>query len=166
MLRRCSKSRLRRFHRSPPDRRLLEGWTQAGYHCCNREGRGGRCRKGEIVAKQPSKGRKPASKSKKPATPPKDASESQVKTGPIIDAIPAEVHRKPDVTPVTEPSAEAPAVAADPAPEPPKSATPPPAPKPAAAPKPSALPLVLGGLTAGVIGFAVATLTAHRPMMA
>ena len=109
------------------------------------------------VAKQPAKGRKTPAKAKKPAQTTKASIES---ASSPIDAIPAEVHPKPSSA-----STKANATASVPSIE--KAATPsePRVPEtPASTPAPVAqnrtLPLVLGGLIAGVIGFAVANLTA------
>jgi hypothetical protein len=126
------------------------------------------------VAKQPAKGRKTPTKTQKPASQTAKTPESAAKTAPVIDAIPEEVRAKaapaPKKTaPAAKPAAAKPKVDAtvqkkpvvpEPAPKP----TPPPPPKPApAAQQNSFLPLALGGLVAGVIGFAVATFTAPQP---
>lgn len=132
------------------------------------------------MAKQPAKGRKTPPKAKKPAAKAAKAPESPAEAKPVIDAIPAEVHdsaTKTDTSAKTTPTAakdRKPAASTAPQPKPkpaPEQATAPTVPKtapakPASAPAPAAqqsnsfLPLALGGLLAGVIGFAVATFTA------
>lgn len=124
------------------------------------------------MAKQPAKGQKTAKSTPAKAT---TGVESSDVKGPVIDAIPAEVHATPaEVTnaldgpkfeQVAGTLAEKPTEAApqgtDPEPvEPPQapataSATPAPATQ-----GPGFLPLLLGGLLAGVLGYAVATFTA------
>lgn len=140
----------------------------------------------ENVAKQPAKGQETAkSTSAQAATP----AESSAAKGPMIDAIPAEVHAKPADAAKTAAATSVPKVdkalaaaiapntqkapkpdAAKPAEKAPdeKPAAPAPAAKPAEKPAPAPaasagpgfFPLLLGGLLAGVIGFAVASLTA------
>ena len=127
------------------------------------------------MANQPAKGRKtPARARKTPATAPA-MSES---TGPLIDRIPPEQH--PELSPivlakpVSEPAAPKKQAVASEASKPTEASKPAETPKPAATeqktetvkPAESAparsggfLPLLLGGIAAGVIGFAVATLT-------
>jgi hypothetical protein len=113
------------------------------------------------VAKQPAKGSKAP---KKTGNEPKVLSESDVAAS-LVDAIPAEVHSDVKAAPaevpqnVTEIAVEArqePIAKADE-----------PAPIPATAQSGSGgagfLPLALGGLLAGVIGFAVAKYTAPQP---
>ncbi len=115
------------------------------------------------MAKQPSKGRKIPEEPKNAVKTEEGTPESVTATTPMIDAIPAEVHNKAAPEEVKPP--EAPAVPSvekrKPAPEP---ETQPEAPK-AAQPqqKGGFFPLALGGLVAGVIGFAAATLTAPAP---
>ena len=115
------------------------------------------------MAKQPSKGRKTPEEPKNAVKTEEGTPESVTATKPMIDAIPAEVHNKAAPEEVKPP--EAPAVPSvekrKPAPEP---ETQPEAPK-AAQPqqKVGFFPLALGGLVAGVIGFAAATLTAPAP---
>lgn len=115
------------------------------------------------MAKQPSKGRKTPEEPKNAVKTEKGTPESVTATKPMIDAIPAEVHTKAASEEVKPP--EAPAVPSvekrKPTPEP---ETQPEAPK-AAQPqqKGGFFPLALGGLVAGVIGFAAATLTAPAP---
>ncbi len=103
------------------------------------------------MAKQPAKGHKARAKPQKPAV---DIADTVESVGPVIDAIPAEVHIKPQVD----------------HPEPVETAAVPPVTKPQAKPDPAPaptaatrngrfFPLLLGGLIAGVIGFAVATFT-------
>lgn len=136
------------------------------------------------MAKQPAKGQKTPTRKRKAAD---QTPESAAKTAPVVDAIPAEVRTKTVSTtsapnkpatkevassakPAAEPSEDSAAKAA------PKenSKTPTPAsaknqpdvtaekPKTAPAQQNSFLPLALGGLVAGVIGFAVATFTAPQ----
>lgn len=138
------------------------------------------------MAKQPAKGRQTPTKPQKAPEKAKAAPESIADKAPVVDAIPAEVlakaapkaPEKPE-TPQKAPEKASEKVAEKTAPVT-KSAAPEtsakenvqptPAPKPAAppAPKPapkqnnSFLPLALGGLVAGVIGFAVATFTAPQ----
>ncbi len=133
----------------------------------------------EYVAKQPAKGQKAA---KSTSTPAQSKSESSPAKGPVIDAIPAEVHAKqaqttaaPAVPKVEKPKdavkPQTDAKTTDDASKPAETAKPADPPKPAEAPKPTPaasqqksgpgfLALLLGGLLAGVIGFALATLTA------
>ncbi len=129
-----------------------------------------------IVAKEPAKGRKTPTKSEKTADQAAKAPESDAKVAPVVDAIPAEVRPKAVPTPAT-PEKTAPAGKSSTAKPLPDAMTEKPAPKPQAAaakpettPKPvpapvqqsNFLPLALGGLVAGVIGFAVATFTAPQ----
>jgi hypothetical protein len=134
-----------------------------------------------IVAKQPAKGRKIPTKSEKAADQSSKVSELDAKAAPVVDAIPAEVRAKstptsplPEETvPAAKSATEKPKrdVAAEkPAPEP-QAAVENPEPKPTPvtpklAPTPvqqgSFLPLALGGLVAGVIGFTVSTFTAPQ----
>ena len=123
------------------------------------------------MAKQPAKGRKTPTKPGKPADQAAKTPESVAKSGPVIDAIPAEVRAK--AAPAT-PTPKKTAPASNPAADKPKvdpvvekeAAVAKPAPKPVSTPAPaqhnSFLPLALGGLVAGVIGFAVATFTAPQ----
>ncbi len=107
------------------------------------------------MANQPANGRKTPAKSTKPAETDVQPTESAAVVEPKVDPIPPEVHAKEAVQPV--------ATASVPATEKPKPAPP----KPSSAPKtpPQAarsngfLPLLLGGVLAGVLGFAVATYT-------
>lgn len=111
------------------------------------------------MAKQPAKGRKTPAKPKKTTDEAPAPAESVVASGPVVDAIPAEVYPK-----AAEPAEK-------PAPTPPPVQEPKPAPiaetsqpaSPAPAKQTGFLPLALGGLVAGVIGFAVATFTAPQP---
>lgn len=116
--------------------------------------------KGEDVAKQPAKGRKAPAKSAKTTQSRKAADES---TAPLIDTIPPEIHNKAAPEPPARPE-PVPAVPENPAPETKKPD--PETPSPAASPKPEPVaqgnrfvPMVFGGLVAGAIGFAIATLT-------
>lgn len=131
------------------------------------------------MAKQPAKGRKAPTKTVKAADQAAKAPESSAKVAPVVDVIPAEVRGKTTPTP---PVPEKTAPAAQSASDKPKSdvaaekSTPTPQavsdkpepkptpvpPKPAPAQQGSFLPLALGGLVAGVIGFAVATFTAPQ----
>lgn len=113
------------------------------------------------MAKQPSKGRKAASETGETPDSGTRSPESVETTGPLIDVIPPEIHAQamaetaPTVEEQAQPEPETIVEAA------PKSETP-------ARPQPATqqssgggfLPLALGGLLAGVIGFAVATFTA------
>ncbi len=116
------------------------------------------------MAKQPAKGRKIPTKTQKAVDQTAKTPESAAKTAPVVDAIPAEVRAN--------------TVPPKPAPDKPAAKKVAPAPKPTAeqakpvvaAEKPNPtpdqqnrfLPLALGGLVAGVIGFAVATFTAPQ----
>lgn len=126
------------------------------------------------MAKQPAKGRKTPARPKKTPVKRRKAVESPKA---VIDAIPPEVHAKPVATPPSaatkpvEALAEKPKPAEKPGAAPKTAATPGAPPKPTPEPKPDRqpttpparqggfIPLVLGGLIAGVIGFGVATLT-------
>ena len=97
-----------------------------------------------------------------------NAAESVAKTGPAIDAIPAEVHvavknsdpARPEKTPVpVVKKASKPVETAPETPVSPKTPVPPTTPEQPKSSGTGFLPLVLGGLIAGVIGFAMATLT-------
>ena len=129
------------------------------------------------MAKQPAKGRKTATRSQNTTDQAKKAPESAAKNAPAIDAIPAEVRAKParaipaskEPTSKSVPEVKKPApnaVTEKPKPDAEKPTPAPIAKKPAPQPTPAPeqqgrfLPLVLGGLIAGVIGFAVATFTA------
>lgn len=108
------------------------------------------------MAKQPAKGRKTPAKPKKAAQTEAAKSESVTPAGPMIDVIPAEVHTKaaPQEPKVAE-TKEVPVAAKSdsaPKPEPAKTAQP--------TQSSGFLPLLLGGLVAGVIGFAIASLSA------
>ena len=131
------------------------------------------------MAKQPAKGRKAPTKTVKAADQAAKAPESSAKVAPVVDVIPAEVRGNTTPTsPVPEKTAPAVKSASDkpksdvaaekstPTPQavsdkPEPKPTPVP-PKPAPAQQGSFLPLALGGLVAGVIGFAVATFTAPQ----
>ena len=112
------------------------------------------------MAKQPARGRKTATKAKKPTAPAQKPAESAPAQPAVMDAIPPEVHVQKETHDVSAakaaPASAKPKDAVDAAER--KSAAPMPAPAPA--PKSGFLPLALGGLAAGVIGFAVATFTA------
>lgn len=133
---------------------------------CHLHNRGWGCKKGENVAKQPAKGRKAPSKSRKSAETRQAAAESEGQKKPLIDAIPAEVHKKPAVE-KTSPKASVPNIEKPKVAEPAEKskeqaavAAPPPSTTP---PKKSGfLPLLFGGLIAGGIGFAIANITAPR----
>ena len=107
------------------------------------------------MAKQPAKGRKTPAKTGKAAQTDAVKSESVESSGPMIDAIPAEVHTK--AAPQEPKVEETTAVQVDEKPAP----APKPAPPSAVQPTSNAgfFPLLLGGLVAGVIGFAIASLT-------
>lgn len=111
------------------------------------------------MAKQPAKGRKTPAKPKNAATSATAKPESVASAQPVVDTIPAEVHSKA----VSSAPQKAPEKVSEPAKAPDK-------PKASAAPKAAApantkpqssgfVPLALGGLVAGVIGFGVASLT-------
>lgn len=106
------------------------------------------------MAKQPAKGRKVPAKSPKPAETPQNGTESAPVTEPVVDAIPVEVHKKPAVVP-PEPAQTVPDVKKPVKPP----VTPPVAPAPPVQQKSTFIPLVFGGLIAGAIGFAIATLS-------
>ena len=113
------------------------------------------------MAKQPAKGRKTPAKSKKATQTEAVKPESVTPAEPAVDVIPPEVHAdtKPQIVESVE-TAEKPSApeVEKTEPTPPETPTPPPAPQePANA---GFLPLLLGGVLAGVIGFAVATFTA------
>ena len=112
------------------------------------------------MAKQPAKGRKTAPKTRKAAVAPENAVESASENTPVIDAIPAEVHPKPAVAAPQEAPTEPPSKP-EPTPVQPKE-PPKPTPPPPPAQKSGVLPLVFGGLIAGVIGFAVANFAAPQ----
>jgi hypothetical protein len=111
------------------------------------------------VAKQPAKGRKTTTKAVKAAGSPAKATESAAEGPAVVDAIPPEVHAKaaPKATPAKKEHAPKSAV---PPVSKPKPATPTPPSTPTPTNQGRFMPLVLGGLVAGVIGFAVATFTA------
>lgn len=116
------------------------------------------------MAKQPAKGSKAPKKTEKEAIEAQALSESDI-AAPMIDAIPAEVHSDVKAEPAKE-SQETTKNAAEARQEPAAKAVEP-APIPAT-PKSNSgnagfLPLALGGLLAGVIGYAVATFTAPQP---
>ena len=130
------------------------------------------------MAKQPAKGRKTPTRAKKPAeTAPKPAESAQAKPA-AVDVIPPEVRAQatqaktpaakttpvpPTPQPATDVTEQKPAEKkpAEKKPAETKPAAPKPAPVPAQ--QSNFLPLALGGLLAGVIGFAVATFTAPTP---
>ena len=110
------------------------------------------------MAKQPAKGRKTPAKSQNTAQIEAATPESADAVGTIIDAIPPEVHA--ELTPeLVEPveTASVPEVAKT-VPAPVETPAPPKAPEQTSGG--GFLPLLLGGVLAGVIGFAVATFTA------
>ncbi|WP_108813401.1 COG4223 family protein [Loktanella sp. Alg231-35] len=106
------------------------------------------------MAKQPAKGRKAPEKTENEVIEAKALSESDGVV-PSIDAIPAEVHG--DVKAGDMPTPQQP-VEAEAEPTPVEPAAP-----PADSRNAGFFPLALGGLLAGVIGFAVATFTAPQP---
>lgn len=139
------------------------------------------------MAKQPAKGQKTPTRKRKAADHTAKTPEPAAKTAPVVDAIPVEVRTKTVSTTSTpnKPATKEVASSAKPAAEPSKasaakaapeenSKTPTPAaaknqpdatakkPNTAPAQQNSFLPLALGGLVAGVIGFAVATFTAPQ----
>lgn len=107
------------------------------------------------MAKQPAKGRKTPAEPKNAAKTETVKPESAVASKPIIDVIPAEVHNKaaPDEKKVPEATTVAPAESPRPDPRPDTQK------ETQQVPKNGFFPLALGGLLAGVIGYAVATLT-------
>ncbi|MDX8353001.1 hypothetical protein [Cognatiyoonia sp. IB215182] len=129
------------------------------------------------MAKQPAKGRKVPPKSAESAPAPQNATESDNAQKPLFDAIPAEILIKPSVeaasaapsVPVVEKTADdARADQPDAAPvsaeaAPPKEPAPAPS-KPAPAKQGGGfIPLLLGGLIAGGIGYAVAQVNMPQP---
>lgn len=116
------------------------------------------------MAKQPAKGSKAPKKTEKEAIEAQALSESDI-AAPMIDAIPAEVHSDVKAEPAKE--SQETTENADEARQEPAAKAVEPAPIPAT-PKSNSgnagfLPLALGGLLAGVIGYAVATFTAPQP---
>ncbi len=107
------------------------------------------------MAKQPAKGRKTPAEPKNAAKTETVKPESAVASKPIIDVIPAEVHNKaaPDEKKVPEATTVAPVESPKPDPKPDTQK------ETQQVPKNGFFPLALGGLLAGVIGYAVATLT-------
>jgi hypothetical protein len=116
------------------------------------------------VVKQPAKSRKAANDGAVSTDQTAGFAESVAQEKPLIDVIPPEVHPTNNL-PAPEVSAPAPSSPqpADTPDEPESSPDPTPRPSPPPAPKSSSgggfLPLILGGLLAGVIGYGVATLT-------
>ncbi len=116
------------------------------------------------MAKQPAKGSKAPKKTEKEAIEAQALSESDI-AAPMIDAIPAEVHSDVKAEPAKD--SQETTENADEARQEPAAKAVEPAPIPAT-PKSNSgnagfLPLALGGLLAGVIGYAVATFTAPQP---
>lgn len=121
------------------------------------------------MAKQPAKGRKTPAKPKNTARTDAAKPESAAASKPAIDAIPAEVHvtapQPGDKAAVSQkPDSASSAAVADtpepkPSPETPKAA----APTTETTRGGGFFPLLLGGVAAGVIGFAVASLTTPPP---
>lgn len=114
------------------------------------------------MAKQPAKGRKTPAKPTNAAKKQGTVTESVAPSKPVIDAIPAEVHSKAEPEKAKLAAASVPSVEKST----PESAQTPPS-KPASSPPAKAqgagfLPLLLGGLIAGIIGFAIASLTPPR----
>lgn len=117
------------------------------------------------MAKQPAKGRKTPAEPKNAATSGEGATESAAAVQPMVDAIPPEVHAKaaPSV-PAVKSSETAKAAQTREDPKPAEKPNVPETSKTAAPAQPKSqgggfFPLALGGLLAGVIGFAVASLT-------
>ncbi|WP_342069346.1 COG4223 family protein [Yoonia algicola] len=114
------------------------------------------------MAKQPAKGRKTPAEPKNAAKSGKATSESVAPVQPVVDAIPPEVHTRTAASvPSVKPS-ETVKTAEKPKPTDQSKAAE--TPKSVAPEKPKTqnsgfFPLLLGGLLAGVIGFAVASLT-------
>jgi len=114
------------------------------------------------VAKQPAKGRKTAQRKPKTGKAPAKKAESSVSSPVLFDAIPAEVRAQPASSPAQEPSeniAEAPERAA---PEPTKETISSAPASPAPQRSGGIIPLLLGGVAAGAIGFFIATVTASE----
>ena len=116
------------------------------------------------VAKQPAKGRKTAGDGAETPDERGAGTESVTTESTLFDAIPPEVHQTPSLPTSEDAAQEAPATQPDePEAEPARSPDPVPEPAPSPAPKAASgggfLPLTLGGLLAGVIGYGVATLT-------
>lgn len=110
------------------------------------------------MANQPAKGRKTPAKSQEVADDGPQAAESATQPAPVGDIIPPEVHVEAKApAPKAMEKAAAPTNETSDKPTPPPPAT---APAKATATNNGFLPLALGGVLAGVIGFAVATLTA------
>lgn len=117
------------------------------------------------MAKQPAKGRKTSAEPKNAANSGAGTTESAAPGQPVVDAIPPEVHAKPASSVPAVKSSETVKAAQTPedpkpvekpdVPETPKTATP----APSKSQGGGFFPLALGGLLAGVIGFAVASLT-------
>lgn len=114
------------------------------------------------MAKQPAKGQKAASGSQKPAEEVVQASESTAAPATLVDLIPAEVHAAKAAQPAKEtsiPAVQKTEKSPEASFEKPTEAAKLKASPPPAAQKSGFLPLALGGLVAGVIGFGVATFT-------
>lgn len=113
------------------------------------------------MAKQPAKGRKTPAKPRKAPQSAASISESANTVEPAIDTIPPEVHAKtvPEDVKTEEPTAAPPTEKKESAPVAPSAPKPPPPP----AQNAGFFPMALGGLLAGVIGFAIATFTAPAP---
>ncbi len=113
------------------------------------------------MAKQPAKGGKTPAKSRK--TPVKTAKpDESIKAEAVIDPIPPEFHTPPSAEITTAPAPDAEKIVQA-APVPPTQEPEPERSEPVAPPpqrKGGFLPLVLGGLLAGVIGYGIATLSA------
>ena len=121
------------------------------------------------MAKQPAKGRKTPAKPRNAAKTEPARAESAGAAQPAIDAIPAEVHATATPPKQKATASENPDAASSlPAADAPKPAAAPEHPKTAAAVPENPrghgfLPLMIGGVLAGVIGFAVASLTTPPP---
>ena len=116
------------------------------------------------MAKQPAKGRKPAAKQKKTTQSRRTSGESAKAVKPMVDAIPAEVHKK-SATNIQKTDIQKPVPSKSDAPAPdlkkpdvqPNKAPVQQQPPVVAKPKSTFVPLVFGGVIAGAIGFAIAS---------
>ncbi len=107
------------------------------------------------MANQPAHGRKTPAKPTKDADTVVQSAESAAVVAPEIDAIPPEVHAKKSQQPTETASVPA---TEEPKPAPPKTVSAPKAPA-SSAQSNAFVPLLLGGVLAGALGFAVATFT-------
>lgn len=116
------------------------------------------------MAKQPAKGRKSPAKPKKPTQSRKATAESAKVTKPLVDTIPAEVHKKPapeSAKPELSVTEKTESAVPETTPSPTEASAPVP-PQPVEQPAKQTslfIPLLIGGLIAGGIGFGIATTT-------